>query len=352
MTRPCSSFFRASLLGGSLLLLAASGAAAPLPSLPTHDVPRTGGSSGALDLEQLRRGVVQVEQGGRPIAIGTVLSKDGRVLTSLSALGSVEQPEIRYADGTVAKTKVGHKDKSWDLALLVPQSGKWVDGLVPTDADPSGLELKAFLPKSGKLAASGVVVKRRFDARTTDGESLRNVLDVDLKGLPGVLGAPLLDPNGKVVGVLARACGDAASVNPASKGKGDDSADAGKTPRQCPSITVGVPVVVLRTFLVKTPSGAVQPAPWLGLGGAETESGNVKGVQVMGVAPGSPAEKAGLIAGGPNPDTIVAVDGTPVETPEQLADVISRKAIGQSVKLLVFSRSKFREAAVTLRAAP
>lgn len=103
---------------------------------------------------------------------------------------------------------------------------------------------------------------------------------------------------------------------------------------------------------MKTPANAVQPAAWLGLGGAPTDSGNVKGVRVMGVAPGSPAEKAGLKATGETPDTIVAVDGQPVETPEQLADVIAKRAIGQTVKLLVFSQGKFREAAVTLRAAP
>ena len=80
------------------------------------------------------------------MAVGTVLQKDGRVLTSLSALGGIEQPEIRYADNSVVKTKIGHKDRAWDLALLIPQSGKWIDGLMPTDADPSGQELKAFLP--------------------------------------------------------------------------------------------------------------------------------------------------------------------------------------------------------------
>jgi serine protease Do len=72
----------------------------------------------------------------------------------------------------------------------------------------------------------------------------------------------------------------------------------------------------------------------------------------MGVAPGSPAEKAGLKATGESPDTIVAVEGQPVETPDQLAEVISRRAVGQTVKLLVYSQSKFREVAVTLRAAP
>jgi S1-C subfamily serine protease len=72
----------------------------------------------------------------------------------------------------------------------------------------------------------------------------------------------------------------------------------------------------------------------------------------MGIQPGSPAEKAGLKAGGENPDTIVAVDGQPVETPEQLVEVIGKRGIGQTVKLLVYSAGKFRDVGVTLRAAP
>jgi len=277
-----------------------------------------------------------------------VLLKDGRVLTALSALTGVDQPEIRYSDGTVVKAKIGHKDKAWDLALLIPLTGKWLDGLVPTDADPQGADLRSFAPKAGKLSPAAISVKGRIDAKSKDGDALRSVLDLDLKGSPTTAGAPLIDGNGRVVGILVKACKDAGGgASPPAPAAGAAPATA-----PCSSVTVGAPVYALRGFLVKTPANAVQPAPWLGLGGAPTESGNVKGVKVMGVAPGSPAEKAGLKAGGDAPDTIVAVDGQPVETPEMLAEVIAKRAIGQQVKLLVFSAGKFREAQVTLRSAP
>src|SRR5262249_21625669 len=109
-----------------------SGEAGPAPPAQGQQ-----GQAPSADADSLRKGVVQVETGGRPIAVGTVLSRDGRILTSLSALGQTTEPEVRYSDGTVAKTKIGHKNKGWDLALLIPQSGAWKDGLVPTDADPS-----------------------------------------------------------------------------------------------------------------------------------------------------------------------------------------------------------------------
>lgn len=351
MVRPAvSSALALTTLTAALALSGAASAAPPLPSLPG------GGNAGAgapgapaagppvevsgFTADQVRKGVVQVEQGGRPLAVGIVLLKDGRILTALSALTNVTDPEIRYADGTVVKAKVGHKDKAWDLALLVPQSGKWLDGLVPTDVDPQGAELRSFLPKAGKLAPAPVAVKGRVDTKSKEGDVLRSALDVDLKGSPSTVGAPLIDGNGRVVGILVRACKDGGAA----------PAPGGAAP-PCSVVTVGAPVYALRGFLVKTPANATQPAPWLGLGGAPTEAGNVKGVRVVGVAPGSPAEKAGLKAGD-SPDTIVAVDGQPVETPEMLADVIGKRAIGQQVKLLVFAGGKFREAMVTLRPAP
>ena len=169
-----------------------------------------------------------------------------------------------------------------------------------------------------------------MDARSREGEPLRSALDVDLKGATSAAGAPVLDGKGRVVGMLARAC-KAALEEPDAGGK----PPARKA--SCAPLTVGVPVYALRGFLLKTPKDAVQPAPWLGLGG---------------VAPNSPAAKAGLQAGGDAPDTIVAVDGEPVENPEQLAEAIAKRGVGQQIKLLVFSGGKFRDVSVTLRPAP
>lgn len=370
MARPALSALLLSVSLGIACLLPAAGraeAAPPLPPLPSgggSGAPAAGAgasagaASGPIDVagftaDQVRRGIVQVEQGGRPLAVGTVLLKDGRVLTSLSALANVENPEIRYADGTLVKSKIGHKDKAWDLVLLIPQTGKWLDGLVPTDTDPQGIDLRSFLPRAGKLASSAVAVKGRVDAKSKEGEALRSALELDLKGSANTPGAPLIDGNGRVVGILVRACKDSAAAPLAVAATPTPAAAGGATQGSpCNVVTVGAPVYALRGFLVKTPANAVQAPPWLGLGGAPTESGSVKGVRVMGVAPGSPAEKAGLKGGGESPDTIVAVDGQPVETPEQLAGVIAKRAIGQQVKLLVFSAGKFRETQVTLRSAP
>jgi serine protease Do len=305
--------------------------------------------------EHVLRGVVALERNGVPMAIGTVLAGDGRVLTALSGLAGGDGADVRYADGTLVHAKVGRSDRGSDLALLVPASLKWTEGLSASDADPAGQELRAILPAHGAhLGPAIAAVKGQVDAHARDGAALLRMLDVDLKGVP-VAGAPLLDSTGGVVGVLVRACKGA----PAST-SGADDVPAGTwypTPAPavaaahaaCKSVVLGAPVKAIRSFLTHAASASPAPAPWLGIRGEPEHAGNVVGVRVVAVAPSSPAEKAALK---PATDVIVAVDGHPIDTPEKLADLIAKHAPGDTVKLLVFAGEQFRDVAVALRTAP
>lgn len=325
---------------GALFLLSSSSASAvpplPRPTWPAEAPPAAASPAPSAEpADKLRRGIVAIELNGRPVSVGTVLANDGRVLTSLSGLGGAPQAQLRYADGTTVLAKVVHTETDWDLALLAPQAGKWKDGLTASEVDPQATELRLMLPTRGKLGPVAVGFKGRTDAKSREGTPLLNTLDLDLKGALPVAGAPVIDDKGSAVGLLIRAC-QVRSTAP------------------CAAMVVGAPVSAIRSFLMRTPATAVAPPPWLGIRGASAQAGSVKGVRVLDVGAQSPAQKAGL-RGGPDPqasDMIIAVDGAPVETPEQLAALVARKAVGDSVKLLVFDGSKFREVPVTLRTAP
>jgi serine protease Do len=322
------------------LSFAAAVAAAPLPPLPGNPAlgPQAPAAAGSPEAgaEHLTRGVVTIEREGRLIGVGTVLSGDGRILTALSALGASDFADVRYADGNAAHAKVGHRDKEWDLALLVPLSGRWTEGLRASELDPTTAELRALVAtRPGRAALVPAHLRGAIDARAREGaDALPGALDVELKG--GVaIGAPVTDPQGGVVGVLIRACRP-----------GDGGA--------CSPITVAAPIAPIRLFLSRTPLNAVAPSPWLGIVGAPDTSGSSKGVRVMAIAPQSPAQKSGLKTSTDRAqaDLIVAVDGQPVDTPEKLAEAISKHAVGETVKLLVLSAERFHEVSVTLRAAP
>jgi serine protease Do len=337
------------------LARADGGPLTPLPGTPEQVKP-----AAPSPVERLSRGVVTVESGGRVVAVGAVLQGDqyGRVLTALSPMGTSETADLRYADGSVVHAKIGHRDKAWDLALLVPLTGKWVDGLVASGAIPSDVTLEAPVAMHpGRPVVVPARVRGVIDARAREGNGvLASVLDVELQGATPTLGAPLTDTTAGVVGVFVRACQQTLpTVLPSSGPAGAAPTPAAPPPLPpCVPIVVAAPVAAIRDFLSRTPTTAVAPTPWLGIEGASDAESNTRGVRVMAFAPDSPAQKAGLHASSDKTqaDLIVAVDGQPVDTPEHLADLISRHAIGEHVKLLLITAGKFREAVVVLRAAP
>jgi serine protease Do len=335
--------------------------------------------------EHVRRGVVVIERGGMPAALGTVLAGDGRVLTALSGLAGAAAGttvDVRYADGTAVHAKVAYTDPSVDLALLAPVTpdaghrteATRAEGLTASESDPATTLIRAMLPgRVGHIGPANVGVKGPAEAHARDGAPLLRMLDVDVQGIP-VVGAPLLDPAGNVVAVLVRACKGLAHIEtPAplpGAWPGSTPAPRAQAPSDaaCQPVLVGASIATVRSFLSKmmtsaaatSEAGATGPTvagaaggagatgPWLGIRGEPEDAGGMHGVRVVDVAPSSPAEKAGLK---PGVDVIVAVDGRPIDRPDALGESISKHATGDSVKLLVFGGGKFREVTTVLRAA-
>jgi S1-C subfamily serine protease len=283
------------------------------------------------------------------------------VITALSALGGSDTADIRYADGTTAHAKLGHLDPEWDLALLVPQNGpKWTDGLAASEADPGAADLRAFAPAAfsahskATTAETAAPFQGRSDVHAKDGTVVHDALTLETKS--ATVGSPVIDANGAVVALLVHACKDAQAGKELKIINGKLEITNAKTAAHpaCMTTTVGAPVAALRNFLVRTPSTAVAPSPWLGIVGEIERAGAVMGVRVLAVAPQSPADKSGLkpSSDAAKADVVTAVDGVPVDSPERLSEEIGKHAIGQKIPLLVFKNGKLREVPVTLRAAP
>jgi serine protease Do len=289
-------------------------------------------------IDRARKGVVTLERGGEVIGLGSVLKDDGRIITALSTLGDGNGIDIRYPDGSTVHSKVGHSDRIWDLALLVPQVGKWPDGLgagPDSDVLKAGTQLHAFAPGRVKAQPATVVLKSKRSLLGADDHLIRDVFEVATKIGPKEFGSPVVDEAGNVVAVLGRAC------VPVEKGP-------------CLPTAFGVPTDAVKAFLRTAPASAIPPAAWLGIQGVVDKAGPVSGVRVVTVSPDGPADEAGL-RGGKDPkasDMIVAVDDVPIASPEALSKAIGEKSVGDRVKLLVFGDGKFRDVTAVLRPAP
>jgi len=284
------------------------------------------------------RGIVVLQRAGQPIGLGTVLDKDGRILTALSPLGAGNDLEARFADDTVQKLKLGHHDRLWDLALLVPQGGQWKEGLRASNVDPLREDATIRSFTSGGAKAKPIAQEAELRARRAllggDDRALPNALEMGSRVNAKDIGSPLIDEKGRVVGVLGRACMPI-------EGK------------PCAPVAYGVPVSAIKSFLKTVPPDAVAPSPWLGIQGVSEQSSVVKGVRVLSVAKGSPAADAKLKGGEKGEgDMIVAVGGKPVTSPDELASAVKARSIGEKVPLTIFSKGLYRSADVVLRAPP
>jgi serine protease Do len=289
-------------------------------------------------LELARQGVVTLERGGKVLGLGTVLNGDGRILTALSPLTHGNHVDARYADGTVTQVRIGHSDRAWDLALLVPKNARWKKGLKAAQkpAIEAGSAVRTFSLVGDKtLALARTIVKGQSTLLGGDSELLRDAVELASRIKPTEFGTPVIDDKGDVVAVVARACAPGGGNN-------------------CTQVPYGVPVSAVRAFLRTVPAGAVPPAPWLGIQGVSGDAGAARGVRIVSVHPQSPAAAAGLKGGSDsnNADLLVAVDGLPVQTPEALAETVNQRGVGDSVELLVYGSGHFRHLTVVLRAAP
>jgi serine protease Do len=186
------------------------------------------------------------------------------------------------------------------------------------------------------VAIASVVLKGRTELLGGDGELLRDAIEITTQIPATDFGGPLVDEEGRVVGVVSNAC------KPASK------ADA-----PCRPVAYGAPIDALRQFLRNAPANAIPPSPWLGIQGVGATT-PLTGVRVVHIHPNSPAATVQLEDGkeGKGNDIIVAVDGTPVHSVEKLVELVRAKAVGDQVQLIVLRAGKFHVLQTALTAAP
>jgi len=298
---------------------------APGKALPKPPAPKT-------PIEAALLQVVMLERAGRPIGIGTLLSSDGRILTALSPLSHGNLIDARYPEGQIVRVRISHSNRAWDLALLTPEGDARRAGLrAARGATPSaGTKLHAVsYVKDKQLGASDITIKAKSTLRGGDSAELPDALELQYVPKATDIGGPLLNDQGEVVAIIARAC----SV----------------TDKQgCTLAPYAAPVSALRGFLRGVP---MRRGPWLGVEVVAFDAGMARGVRVAALAPDGPASAAGLRAGPPGVgDVVLAVDGAPVTTAEAFANAVDSHAFGPgtTLRLTVLSEGRYRDVPVLL----
>jgi serine protease Do len=267
-------------------------------------------------------GLAIPEQKG--VGSGFIIDPDGLIVTNHHVVRGATEIRVTTAQGNTYQARIVGTDATTDLALLKvqarglpalrfradeqPRVGEWVVAI----GSPLGL---SHTVSAGIISATnrGIALSDRV-----------NYIQTDAAINPGNSGGPLLDLEGRVVGV---------NVAVAARGQG---------------IGFAIPAWTARPVIEQLRTRGRVERPWLGVSIRDARAGDDRGVLVVALAPGGPAQRAGLQPG----DVVLRVDNQPVRAARDLLTYLNNRAVGSRVTLLVVREGQRVALGVVLQALP
>jgi S1-C subfamily serine protease len=296
--------------------------------------------------------------GERPrlgVGSGFVIDKAGHVVTSLHVVEGAETITVSFSNRDRVKARLVGADPATDLAVLqLDTPSRALTPLILGDSDrlavgdpvvaignPFGLE---------RTVTAGIVSALQREITAPNGFAIDRVIQTDAAINHGNSGGPLLNADGRVIGVNSQI----------------ETESGGNV-----GIGFAVPINTVKDVVSQLlESGKVDHA-YLGVEMATITrelASNVRlpvdqGVLIQRVRTDSPAAQAGLrggttqvvvdgesyLVGG---DVITKADGQPIESAEQLRSVVTSKQPGDEITLEVHRQNETKEVTVKLGRQP
>lgn len=251
---------------------------------------------------------------------GFIISKDGYIVTNNHVVeGATKINVFLTSRKEPYQAKLIGSDEQLDLAVLKINAGNNLPFL--EFGDTNKLEVGSWVIAIGNPygldhTVTVGVISAKGRPITIDGNQFKDLLQTDASINPGNSGGPLIDLNGKVIGINT-------AINAQAQGIGFAIPSSTVTQVLDQLINEGK---VIRPWLgIYMQPVTEELAEYFGLDKAE-------GVLISAVAEDSPAKKAGLRRG----DIILEYSKKKINDTQQLQDEVMNTKIGEKVVLLVF----------------
>jgi S1-C subfamily serine protease len=289
-------------------------------------------------------------QSGTATGSGFVIDMKGNILTNAHVVEGASEIAVRFGDGNLIPATLVGQDPSTDLALIRvnPKSAK----LHPLPlGDSSKIQVGDPAIAIGnpfgfdRTVTTGIISALQRQIEAPNHFTINNVIQTDAAINPGNSGGPLLNAQGQVIGINSQI---------ATGGNGNGNVGIG----------FAVPINTAKSAIPQLEKSGRVAHAFLGVTTAAVTSDDAKslnlptskGALVQEVTEGSPADKAGLKAGGTQlssglvagGDMIVKVAGKAVTKPDDIAAVLATKKPGDEVVVQFYRGSKLQSTKVTL----
>ncbi len=275
---------------------------------------------------------------------GFVWSKQGYIVTNFHVIYGADAIKVTLADRSEHQAKIVGADPDHDLAVL---QIKVPDTLV----EPLAIGASHDLRVGQKVLAignpfgldhtltTGVVSALGRTIKSMSNRTIEGVVQTDAAINPGNSGGPLLDSSGRLIGVNTQI------VSPSGAYAG---------------IGFAVPVDTVNRIVPELIKHGKLIRPGLGVSlvpDAIVKRWGIKGLVIGKVARGGSADRAGLRGARETQagrielgDIVVAIDGKPVETIDDMMDVMEAHKVGDQVTLDIVRANKRQQLSLTLQA--
>jgi S1-C subfamily serine protease len=294
-------------------------------------------------------------QEGDATGSGFVVDKNGYILTNAHVVEGADSVEVSFDEnGDSVPADVKGVDRSSDLAVLKVDPSK-VRNLT---AIPLGDSSKAQVGDPviavgnpfglSRTVTTGIVSGLQRQIQAPNGFTISNVLQTDASINPGNSGGPLLDANGRVIGINSQI----------ATGGGQGSVGIG----------FAVPINTAKRLLPDLKAGETIQRAYLGVQmqgvtkqiADDLNLASDHGALIVEVTPNSPADKAGLrggrtqnssgvAAGG---DLIVAIDGKEMRDEDAVATAVANHRPGDKVDIEYYRAGDKKTVTVELSKRP
>lgn len=284
----------------------------------------------AAAVEQAARSVVTVKARPRIPSSG-IHWRPGVIVTADHTVRSAEDITVVRPDGRTVSATLAGRDPGTDLAVLRVADA---DFPVAEAGDPASLKVGHIVMALGygPRASWGVVSALGGRWRTWRGGEIDQLLRLDVTLYPGFSGGPVVDVDGRVVGVatsgLSRRLELAIPGSTVARVAGE-LLERGRVSRGY--LGVGLHPVRLppdETRRLREP----------------TEIGLI----VTNIEPDGPAMRAGVLLG----DVLVAIDGHAVDAPDDVQSMIAARRPGSTLTATIIRAGAATELGITIGERP
>jgi S1-C subfamily serine protease len=269
----------------------------------------------------------------RGVGSGFVISPDGLVVTNAHVVEGKPELTVTLWSGRSYRGRVIGTDPLTDVALVrIPAHHLAVLPLGNSDSVQAGEWVLAFGSPLGlrRTVTSGIVSSTNREVEVNERIGF---LQTDAAINPGNSGGPLVDMQGRAIGINTAIAAEAQGIG------------------------FAIPINALKLVLHDLETRGRVIRPWLGISFATItpelsaeypELAGRRGLVVAEVVPGGPADRAGLMV----EDVIVALNGQPMATSRDLIAAMARHHPGERVALTVLRGRRRLQVPVTLQTMP